>query len=68
MNNYNVLLATLDSTPSVLCRAATIKWNWNTLLKGENLIRRHYKHPPDGPYGCWYDDYKRLLDDPLLVE
>ncbi|KAE8722335.1 Endonuclease or glycosyl hydrolase [Hibiscus syriacus] len=43
-------------------------WNWNVLLKGENLTGKHYNQPPDGPYGSWYGHYKVPLDDPFLVE
>ncbi|KAE8728284.1 hypothetical protein F3Y22_tig00004630pilonHSYRG00110 [Hibiscus syriacus] len=68
MNNYNVLLATSESAPSVLCSAASIMWNWNLLLKGENLTGKHYNQPPDGPYGSWYGHYKMPLYDPFLVE
>ncbi|TYG46438.1 hypothetical protein ES288_D11G256300v1 [Gossypium darwinii] len=68
MSNYNILLATSDSAPSVLCGAASIMWNWNALLKGENLTGKHYNHPPDGPYGSWYGHCKGPLDDPFLVE
>ncbi|KAG8478678.1 hypothetical protein CXB51_028512 [Gossypium anomalum] len=68
MNNYNILLATSDSAPSVLCSAASIMWNWNALLKAENLTGKHYNHPPDGPYGSWYGHCKGPLDDPFLVE
>ncbi|XVE86606.1 hypothetical protein DITRI_Ditri18aG0047500 [Diplodiscus trichospermus] len=68
MNNYNVLLASPESAPSVLCSAASIMWNWNALLRGENLTGKHYNQPPDGPYGSWYGHYKVPLEDPFLVE
>ncbi|XP_022740336.1 uncharacterized protein LOC111292304 [Durio zibethinus] len=68
MNNYNILLASPDSAPSVLCSAASIMWNWNALLKEENLTGKHYNQPPDGPYGSWYGHYKVPLEDPFLVE
>ncbi|XP_039002868.1 uncharacterized protein LOC120129438 [Hibiscus syriacus] len=68
MNNYNVLLATSESAPSVLRIAASIMWNWNELLKGENLTGKHYNQPPDGPYGSWYGHYRVALEDPFLVE
>ncbi|GMI99378.1 Mitochondrial Nuclease2 [Hibiscus trionum] len=68
MNNYNVLLATSESAPGVLRSAASVMWNWNTLLKGENLTGKHYNQPPDGPYGSWYGHYKVPLEDPFLVE
>ncbi|MCD7461708.1 hypothetical protein HAX54_046842 [Datura stramonium] len=67
MNNYNILLASPESTPSVLCSAASIMWQWNALLKGENLIGKHFNQPPDGPYGSWYGHYKAPLDDPFAV-
>ncbi|KAJ8557375.1 hypothetical protein K7X08_003000 [Anisodus acutangulus] len=67
MNNYNILLASPESAPSVLCSAASIMWQWNALLKGENLIGKHFNQPPDGPYGSWYGHYKAPLDDPFAV-
>ncbi|XP_029127813.1 uncharacterized protein LOC109801017 isoform X2 [Cajanus cajan] len=54
MSNYNILLATPERTPSVLCGAATIAWHWPSLLKGENLTGKHFNYPPDGPSGSWY--------------
>ncbi|KAK8710018.1 hypothetical protein V6N13_145362 [Hibiscus sabdariffa] len=68
MNNYNVLLATSESAPGVLRSAASVMWNWNALLNGENLTGKHYNKPPDGPYGSWYGHYKVPLEDPFLVE
>lgn len=67
MNNYNILLVSRESAPSVLCSAASIMWRWNALLKGENLIGKHFNQPPDGPYGSWYGHYKAPLDDPFAV-
>ncbi|KAF3681826.1 putative 3-hydroxybenzoate 6-hydroxylase 1-like [Capsicum annuum] len=67
MNNYNILLASPESAPSVLCSAASIMWQWNALLKGENLTGKHFNQPPDGPYGSWYGHYKAPLDDPFAV-
>ncbi|KAL2551498.1 putative endonuclease or glycosyl hydrolase [Forsythia ovata] len=67
MNNYNILLASKDSAPSVLCSAASIMWQWNTLIMGENLTGKHFNQPPDGPYGSWYGHYKAPLDDPFAV-
>ncbi|RDX88222.1 hypothetical protein CR513_30214, partial [Mucuna pruriens] len=58
MSNYNILLATPERAPSVLHSAATIAWQWNSLLKGENLIGKHFNHPPDGAFGSWYGSYK----------
>ncbi|OIT40338.1 PREDICTED: uncharacterized protein LOC109236949 [Nicotiana attenuata] len=67
MSNYNILLASPESVPSVLCSAASIMWQWNALLKGENLIGKHFNQPPDGPYGSWYGHYKAALEDPFAV-
>ncbi|KAG6605277.1 Meiosis regulator and mRNA stability factor 1, partial [Cucurbita argyrosperma subsp. sororia] len=67
MNNYNVLLASPESAPGVLCSAASIMWHWNALVKGENLVGRHFNQPPDGPYGSWYGHYKVPLEDPFPV-
>ncbi|XP_061943524.1 uncharacterized protein LOC133667858 [Populus nigra] len=67
MNNYNILLATKDTAPSVLCSAASIMWLWNSLVKGENLSGRHFNQPPDGPYASWYGYYKGPLEDPFAV-
>ncbi|KAJ4965970.1 hypothetical protein NE237_017819 [Protea cynaroides] len=66
MNNYNILLASTDSAPSVLCSAASIVWQWNALLRGESLIGKHFNQPPDGPYGSWYGHYKGPLEDPFM--
>lgn len=65
MNNYNILLASPDSTPSVLCSAATIMWQWSSLLKGENLSGKLFNQPPDGPYNSWYGHYKAPLENPF---
>ncbi|KAL0378390.1 UNVERIFIED_CONTAM: hypothetical protein Sradi_3144500 [Sesamum radiatum] len=67
MNNYNILLASPDSAPSVLCSAATIMWQWSSLLKGENLTGKLFNQPPDGPYNSWYGYYKAHLEDPFPV-
>ncbi|XP_059307914.1 uncharacterized protein LOC132059346 isoform X1 [Lycium ferocissimum] len=67
MNNYNILLASPESAPSVLCSAASIMWQWNALLKGEDLMGKHFNQPPDGPYGSWYGHYRAPLDDPFAV-
>ncbi|KAL0333016.1 UNVERIFIED_CONTAM: hypothetical protein Scaly_2203100 [Sesamum calycinum] len=67
MNNYNILLASPDNAPSVLCSAATIMWQWSSLLKGENLTGKLFNQPPDGPYNSWYGYYKAPLEDPFLV-
>ncbi|GMI68621.1 Mitochondrial Nuclease2 [Hibiscus trionum] len=68
MNNYNILLASRESAPNVLCSAASIMWNWGALLKGEELRGKYYNKPPDGPYGSWYGHYNVSLEDPFLVE
>ncbi|KAJ4715435.1 meiosis arrest female protein 1-like [Melia azedarach] len=67
MNNYNILLASPASAPNVLCSAASIMWNWESLLRGENLTGKHFNQPPDGPYGSWYGHYKVPLIDPFSV-
>lgn len=67
MNNYNILLATSDTAPSVLCSAASIMWRWNALVRRENLIGKIFNQPPDGPYGSWYGYYKVPLEDPFSV-
>ncbi|KAG6394556.1 hypothetical protein SASPL_145145 [Salvia splendens] len=65
MSNYNILLASPDSAPSVLCSAATIMWHWGSLLKGEDLSGKLFNQPPDGPYNSWYGHYKAPLVDPF---
>ncbi|KAK2999463.1 hypothetical protein RJ639_022599 [Escallonia herrerae] len=65
MNNYNILLASPDNAPGVLCSASSIMWQWNALVKGENLTGKHFNQPPDGPYGSWYGHYKAPLEDPF---
>uniref|UniRef100_A0A5B7B662 HTH OST-type domain-containing protein n=1 Tax=Davidia involucrata TaxID=16924 RepID=A0A5B7B662_DAVIN len=67
MNNYNILLASPETTPGVLCSAASIMWHWNALVKGENLTGKHFNQPPDGPYGSWYGHYRAPLEDPFAV-
>ncbi|XP_042030645.1 uncharacterized protein LOC121777447 isoform X2 [Salvia splendens] len=67
MSNYNILLASPDSAPSVLCSAATIMWHWSSLLKGEDLSGKLFNQPPDGPYNSWYGHYKAPLVDPFAV-
>ncbi|KAL7104558.1 hypothetical protein ACP275_08G252900 [Erythranthe tilingii] len=67
MNNYNILLASPDSAPSVLCSAATIMWQWSSLLKGENLSGKLFNQPPDGPYNSWYGHHKAPLEDPFAI-
>lgn len=65
MNNYNILLAIPGRAPDVLCSAATIMWQWSSLLKGEDLTGKHFNHPPDGPFGSWYGNYKVPLESPF---
>ncbi|RAL51599.1 hypothetical protein DM860_011101 [Cuscuta australis] len=67
MNNYNILLATPENTSSSLTSAASIMWQWNALLRGEDLTGKHFNHPPDGPYGSWYGHFKAPLEDPFAV-
>lgn len=67
MSNYNILLASPESAPSVLCSAASILWHWNSMIKGEDLIGKLYNQPPDGPHGSWYGHYKAPLEDPFAV-
>lgn len=64
MNNYNILLASPESAPGVLCSAASIMWHWHDLLRGENLTGKYFNQPPDGPYNSWYGHYKVPLLDP----
>ncbi|KAI3441052.1 uncharacterized protein J3R85_002715 [Psidium guajava] len=67
MSNYNILLASPESAPPVLCSAASIMWHWNSLVKGENLTGKHFNQPPDGPYGSWYGHCKLPLEDPFAA-
>ncbi|KAK9111223.1 hypothetical protein Scep_018742 [Stephania cephalantha] len=67
MNNYNILLASSKSAPGVLFSAASIMWQWNSLLKGEELNGKYFNQPPDGPRGSWYGYYKGPLEDPFAV-
>lgn len=67
MSNYNVLLASPGTASGVLCSAASIMWNWNALVRGENLTGKHFNQPPDGPYGSWYGHFKVPLEDPFSV-
>lgn len=65
MSNYNILLAGPESAPSVLCSAASIVWQWNALVKDENITGKYFNQPPDGPYGSWYGHYKVPLENPF---
>ncbi|KAA8546971.1 hypothetical protein F0562_003400 [Nyssa sinensis] len=67
MNNYNILLASPETAPGVLCSATSIMWHWNALVKGENLTGKYFNQPPDGPYGSWYGQYRVPLEDPFAV-
>ncbi|XP_021833786.1 uncharacterized protein LOC110773571 [Prunus avium] len=67
LNNYNILLASSENAPGVLCSAASIMWPWHALLTGENLTGKYFNQPPDGPYGSWYGHYKVPLEDPYAV-
>lgn len=67
MNNYNILLASPESAPSVLCSAASIMWQWNALVRGENIVGKRFNQPPDGPHGSWYGHYRVPLEDPFTV-
>ncbi|KAJ0039910.1 hypothetical protein Pint_27109 [Pistacia integerrima] len=67
MKNYNILLASPETAPNILCSAASIMWHWNSLVRGENLTGKHFNQPPDGPYGSWYGHYKVPLEDPFSV-
>ena len=63
MNNYNVLLASTECAPDVLCSAASIMWHWHALIREENLVGRHFSRPPD----AFYDHFKVPLEDPFSV-
>ncbi|TKY73874.1 Meiosis arrest female protein 1-like [Spatholobus suberectus] len=65
MNNYNILLASPRQAPDVLCSAATIIWQWSSLVKGEYLSGKHFNHPPDGLLGSWYGNYEVTLQKPF---
>ncbi|CAI8598815.1 unnamed protein product [Vicia faba] len=65
MNNYNILLASPGKAPDVLLSAATIMWQWSSLLKGEDLTGKHFNHPPDGQFGSWYGNSKVSLENPF---
>ncbi|KAL5714929.1 hypothetical protein ACHQM5_016828 [Ranunculus cassubicifolius] len=65
MYNYNILLATTDATPGVLCSAASIMWQWSQLVRGEGFGGKHFNTPPDGPFESWYDHNRKPLEDPI---
>ncbi|KAJ0238299.1 putative endonuclease or glycosyl hydrolase [Hirschfeldia incana] len=68
MSNYNVLLAGYqERSPGVLCSAASIMWDWNALVRGNNLAGKCFNQPPDGPYNSWYGHYKTPLLDPFAA-
>ncbi|XP_065873570.1 uncharacterized protein [Euphorbia lathyris] len=68
MSNYNIMLASVDHCPSVLCSAASVMWRWNALVRGDCLTGKVFNQPPDGPYGSWYGNYTVSLEDPFSVE
>ncbi|CAF1921870.1 hypothetical protein HID58_049839 [Brassica napus] len=68
MSNYNILLAGYEERSlGVLCSAASIMWDWNALLRGNNLAGKCFNQPPDGPYNSWYGHYKTPLLDPFAA-
>lgn len=72
MSNYNVLLASkATSAPGVLCSAASIMWDWEGLVKGDNVNVnvnvKYFNQPPDGPYNSWYGHYRVPLLDPFAT-
>ncbi|XP_038901756.1 uncharacterized protein LOC120088487 isoform X2 [Benincasa hispida] len=40
-------------------------WHWHALIRGENLVGRHFNQPPDAPYSSWYGHYKVSLESPF---
>ncbi|CAJ1974669.1 unnamed protein product [Sphenostylis stenocarpa] len=52
----------LEGCSSCLFSAATITWQWSSLVKGKNLSGKHFNHPPDG---SWCGDYKVILKNPV---
>ncbi|KAF8115747.1 hypothetical protein N665_0025s0199 [Sinapis alba] len=71
MSNYNVLLSSKSSSsappPGVLCSAASIMWDWEGLIKGDNVTAKYFNQPPDGPYNSWYGHYRVPLLDPFAT-
>ncbi|CAN8256776.1 unnamed protein product [Cochlearia groenlandica] len=67
MSNYNVLLASKSSASCVLCSAASVMWDWDGLIKGDNVVGKHFNQPPDGPYNSWYGHYRTPLLDPFAT-
>ncbi|RDX69329.1 hypothetical protein CR513_51571, partial [Mucuna pruriens] len=65
MNNYNILLASPDNAPHVLCSAATISWHWSSLVKGEYLSRKHFNPPPLTLLASSYGNCKVTLQNPF---
>lgn len=62
MINYNILLASQDPAPGVLCSATSIMWQWCHIVEGENYRGKHFSEPPDG---SWYGHNKVPLEDPF---
>ncbi|CAN6452608.1 unnamed protein product [Victoria cruziana] len=65
MNNYNILLASTETSSSTLYGAASIMWNWNALVRGHTVVGKHFNHPPDGASFSWYGQLKGPLEDPF---
>ncbi|XP_031500988.1 uncharacterized protein LOC116264751 isoform X2 [Nymphaea colorata] len=67
MSNYNILLASTETSSPTLYSAASIMWHWNALVRGHTLVGKHFNHPPDGASSSWYGHLKGPLEDPFVV-
>ncbi|XP_039684728.1 uncharacterized protein [Medicago truncatula] len=68
MCNYNILLACPGRAyVAALCHAATIMWEWSSMLKGDDLTGKHFNYPPDGPTYSWYENSNVPLENPFSV-
>ncbi|KEH31573.1 putative meiosis arrest female protein [Medicago truncatula] len=68
MCNYNILLACPGwAHVDALCHAATIMWEWSSMLNGDDLTGKHFNYPPDGPTNSCYENSNAPLENPFSV-
>ena len=56
MKNYNILVSNRETSSTALCNAASIMWQWNSLVRGRGLRGKQFNHPPDDIPGSWYGE------------
>lgn len=61
MNNYNILLASMDPAPDILSGAASITWPWCQLAAGKSFTGKFINEPQES----WYSRDRKLLKDSI---